>query len=125
MMHYLRCVSVLAVCAMFASCSPAAPPPAAEPAAEQEQTASAAPANVGDCVDTTVTRVGPRLEGVPTSGSGIEYANGMSQVSYDALPGIDHSTAGDAVRLCLVSVPETCPPGDNRGRVYAGTNLRT
>ena len=93
--------------------------------APAETVASAAPANVGDCVETTVTLVGPRLEGVPDSGSGIEYANGLSQVEYDVLPGIAHSQVGDPVRLCLVSVPENCPPGDDRGRVYAGTNLRT
>ena len=49
----------------------------------------------------------------------------MSQVEYDAVPGIDHSRIGDTVRLCLVSIPKNCPPGDDRGRVYEGTNLRT
>src|SRR6202008_3533419 len=87
--------------------------------------ASSAPANVGDCVETTVTLVGPRLEGVPDSGSGVEDENGLAQVGYDVGPGIANSRAGDAVRLCLMSVPENCPPGDDRGRVYAGTNLRT
>src|SRR5262245_48758398 len=90
-----------------------------------EVSASAAPANVGECVSATVALVGPRLEGVPGSGSAIEYANGLSQVSYDAIPGIDHSQAGDTVNVCLVSVPENCPPGDDRGRVYSGTNART
>ena len=83
------------------------------------------PANVGDCVDTTVTEVGPRLEGVPGSGSGIRYANGMTQVSYDEVPGIDHSQVDDAVHVCLLSVPDNCPPGDDRGRVYSGVNART
>lgn len=80
---------------------------------------------VGACVDTTVTLTGPRLEGVADSGSSIAYANGLSQVSYDVVPGITHSQAGDAVHLCLVSVPQNCPPGDDRGKVYAATNQRT
>ncbi|MEQ1617010.1 MAG: hypothetical protein ABL883_01540 [Terricaulis sp.] len=49
----------------------------------------------------------------------------MAQVEYDALPGVANSRVGDEVRVCLVSVPENCPPGDDRGRMYSGTNLRT
>jgi hypothetical protein len=99
---------------------PAAPPPATQPAAN-----TGVPANVGDCVQTTVQQVGTRLEGTPGSGSAISYANGASQVSYDQVPGIDSSQAGDAVKLCLVSLPQNCPPGDDRGKIYSGTNLRT
>jgi hypothetical protein len=29
------------------------------------------------------------------------------------------------VRICLVSLPQNCPPGDTRGRIYKTTNLRT
>lgn len=116
---------VLAACVATAGCGESGVGAPATTEAPAETVASAAPANVGDCVETTVTLVGPRLEGVPDSGSGIEYANGLSQVEYDVLPGIAHSQVGDPVRLCLVSVPENCPPGDDRGRVYAGTNLRT
>ncbi len=116
---------VVAACVAVSACgqSGVAAPESTTPAAET--VASAAPANVGDCVETAVTLVGPRLEGVADSGSSIVYANGLSQVEYDVIPGIANSQAGDQVRLCLVSVPENCPPGDNRGRVYAGTNLRT
>jgi hypothetical protein len=114
----------LAACFALAACGPTA-----QTEAPADQSAAVGdvskPANVGDCVETTVTLVGPRLEGVADSGSGIEYANGMSQVSYDVLPGVSSSQVGDPVRLCLVSVPENCPPGDDRGRVYAGTNLRS
>jgi hypothetical protein len=81
--------------------------------------------SVGECLDTTVSSVGSRLEGMPTSGSAILYANGLSQVSYDAVPGIDHSHAGDRVHLCLTSTPHDCPPGDDRGKVYAAANART
>lgn len=89
------------------------------------ETASAKPQAIGDCVQTRVASTGPRLEGVPDSGSSIQYENGMSQVDYDVLPGIVHSQTGDDVRLCLVSVPQNCPPGDDRGRVYSATNART
>jgi hypothetical protein len=80
---------------------------------------------VGECVQTTVQQVGTRLENTPGSGSAISYANGVSQVSYDQVPGIDASQAGDGVKLCLVSLPQNCPPGDDRGKVYSATNLRT
>jgi hypothetical protein len=40
------------------------------------------------------------------------------------VPAIEHSKAGDHVRMCLVSTPRHCPKGDNRGRVYRTTNLR-
>ncbi len=89
------------------------------------EAASAKPRAIGDCVQTRVASTGPRLEGAPNSGSSIQYENGMSQVEYDVLPGIVHSQIGDDVRLCLVSVPENCPPGDDRGRIYSATNART
>ena len=70
-------------------------------------------------------RAGSRLEGVPDSGSAISYENGGVQVSYDELPGLKGSRVSDRVRLCLVSIPEDCPPGDDRGRAYRAKNLRT
>ena len=83
------------------------------------------PTRVGTCSVTTVKQVEPRLEGMPGSGSAIAYQNGGYQVSYDTIPAIEASRPGDPVRLCLVSVPRNCPPGDMRGRVYRATNLRT
>ncbi|GAM96925.1 hypothetical protein U91I_00546 [alpha proteobacterium U9-1i] len=122
------CVALVAACFLVASCGPALTDnPEAEtienlgPQASETNSAM----QVGDCVETSITLVGSRLEGVADSGSGVEFANGMSQVSYDVLPGVSNSRVGDPVRLCLVSVPQNCPPGDDRGRVYAGTNLRT
>lgn len=79
----------------------------------------------GECVDTQVQRVGTRLEDTPGSGSAIEYANGLGQVSYDTIRGIDRSRTGDAIHICLVSIPEDCPPGDDRGKIYKATNERT
>jgi hypothetical protein len=82
------------------------------------------PTEVGACSETTIADIGYRL-GDPDTGSAISYANGGGQVSYDTIPEIHRSRIGDAVKLCLVSLPEDCPPGDDRGKVYSATNLRT
>jgi uncharacterized protein len=89
------------------------------------------PTAIGQCTKTTISKIGTRLtEGVngPNilgSGSLISYADGGGQVSYDTVPGIEHSRVGDKVLLCLVSVPTSCPPGDDRGKLYSTKNLRT
>lgn len=87
----------------------------------------ALPAEVGQCAETTITAIGGRLSGDTSfeSGTGIAYANGGTQVSYDKEPGVIESQVGDKVRLCLVSLPQDCPPGDDRGKIYETTNLRT
>jgi hypothetical protein len=83
------------------------------------------PTMVGQCSVTEIAEIGSRLEGVADSGSAVSYKNGGVQVSYDELPGLRGSRVKDRVRLCLVSIPEDCPPGDDRGRVYRAKNLRT
>jgi hypothetical protein len=91
------------------------------------------PKRVGDCVNTKIYWVGTRLgcsRGVgcrndPDSGSAVNFKNGGSQVTYDTVPAIEESRKGDPVRMCLVSIPRNCPKGDNRGREYRTTNLRT
>lgn len=89
------------------------------------------PTNIGQCALTKVARVAYRLqEGengpyIKDSGSAIEYTNKGYQVSYAAEPGVDNSKAGDVVNLCLVGIPENCPAGDDRGKEYKATNLRT
>lgn len=122
MSHRIYALAAIAACLTFAACERAAETPA-----ETQTPAIVAetPVNVGDCAQTTITLTGPRLEGVPDSGSSVVYANGLSQVSYDVVAGITNSQTGDTVNLCLVSVPENCPPGDDRGRVYTATNTRT
>ena len=97
---------------------------ALSPAGWQTADAAELPAEVGVCSETTITEIGYRL-GDPDSGSAISYANGGVQISYDTIPEIHRSQVGDAVKLCLVSVPEDCPPGDDRGKIYRATNLRT
>jgi hypothetical protein len=89
------------------------------------------PKQVGQCSETAIRKIETRLvdgttgKPVPGSGSAVSFANRGYQVSYDAEPAIQASRRGDRVRICLVKLPEACPPGDNRGRVYTTTNLRT
>lgn len=89
------------------------------------------PTRVGECTQTTIVKLSQRLEdgatGQPVAGSGsaVSFANRGYQVSYDEEPAIQRSHRGDRVRMCLVKLPEDCPPGDKRGRIYTTTNLRT
>jgi hypothetical protein len=89
------------------------------------------PRHVGECVITHVKAVETRLEDGITheplagSGSAIRFTNGGYQVSYDMVPAVEASRPGDPARMCLSSIPEGCPPGDDRGRTYRVTNLRT
>jgi hypothetical protein len=82
------------------------------------------PTLVGTCSETTIEDIGYRL-GDPDTGSAISYANGGGGVSYDTVPEIHRSQIGDPVNLCLVFIPQDCPPGDDRGKIYRATNLRT
>jgi uncharacterized protein YecT (DUF1311 family) len=83
----------------------------------------------GDCEATRVEDTASRFEGVPlggrTDGSSIAFADGVSVVSYGVEPAILKSRIGDKARVCLVSIPQHCPKGDDRGRVYSAANLRT
>ena len=89
------------------------------------------PKHVGECVQSRIAKIENRLEDgttgkpMPGSGSAVEFVNGGYQVSYEQLPEVDSSRPGDPVRICLVSIPQGCPPGDKRGREYKTTNLRT
>lgn len=84
-------------------------------------------ARVGQCVNTRIVAIHARLEGDPNfeSGVGVELANGIYGVSYESVRAVRRSRVGDRVRSCLVSIPRGCPPGDDRGREYRTTNLRT
>jgi hypothetical protein len=93
--------------------------------------AGALPTRVGACVVTTIESVETRLvdgatnQPTPGSGSAVRFVNGGYQVSYDVIPAIEESRKGDRVRMCFVSTPLNCPKGDDRGKVYNSTNLRT
>ncbi len=83
------------------------------------------PTTPGDCSLTTISQIGTRLDNTPGSGSEVGETNGAGQVSYDTIAAIDRSRVGDAALVCLVSLPQNCPAGDDRGKVYAVGNLRT
>ena len=80
---------------------------------------------VGQCTNTKVIKLGTRLLDTPGSGTAIQFANSIALVSYDIVPAAEASKPGDKVKMCLKSVPRNCPPGDERGKVYTVTNLRT
>ena len=105
---------------------------AVQPARAQRRAAARPPAmRVGTCVRTSIREVSQRLEDgathrpMPDSGSAVEFANGLYQVSYDQVPEVNQSRRGDPVFVCLMSLPQHCPPGDVRGKLYTTTNLRT
>jgi hypothetical protein len=85
---------------------------------------------LGQCVQTKISWLGSRLESqdeqpVPGSGSAVQFANGLYQVSYQEEEPVNSSRMGDPVSICLVELPKHCPPGDDRGKTYKTTNLRT
>jgi uncharacterized protein len=80
---------------------------------------------VGNCEMTSVDELSHRFVDDPTSGSVVGFANGANGVSYDIVPEIAASRIGDRAKVCLVSIPKDCPAGDDRGRVYGATNMRT
>lgn len=83
---------------------------------------SAPTMRVGDCSDTTVAAVTGRLGGKDFSmGVAVTFANGIFVTSYDADPVATSHVVGDPVRVCLASVPDGCPPGDDRGKTYTVT----
>jgi hypothetical protein len=87
--------------------------------------AGALPTKVGHCTKTKIKSIGPRLEGADfSSGVYVKFVNGGYQVSYDPVRAIIRSKPRDRVRMCLVSIPEGCPPGDERGKIYRTKNLR-
>jgi hypothetical protein len=71
-----------------------------------------------------MNEISHRLEN-PDSGSVVQYANGLIQISYDVISAVHRSHVGDKVKIRLVSIPKKCPPGDDRGKIYRATNLRT
>ena len=122
---------------MLATCSQNDSPPA-------DAVAAAAPAppvlvenptRIGECAERTIAAITdlsnervsrkPPKRGTIDPGIYVRYSNKDAQVSHEWDAALAHSKVGDHVRMCLVEIPRDCPPGDNRGRVYETTNLRT
>jgi hypothetical protein len=91
---------------------------------------SGIPRTPGTCSFTRIKQVTTRLEdgrghSVPDSGSAVVLVNGVYGVSYENVPEVQRSRRGDRVMTCLVRLPRNCPRGDDRGKIYTTTNLRT
>jgi len=101
--------------------------PGSDSSASEE--ADGLPTEVGQCANTTIKRIGSRfaddINANPDDGSAVQFANDGWQISYDKEPGLLHAEVGDPVMMCLVELPKDCPPGDDRGKVYTTTDLRT
>ena len=86
------------------------------------------PTKVGECRNTEILDVSGRFgEDIKTaeSGASVNFRNGGYQVSYERERALVRSRVGDKVRMCLSSIPQDCPPGDERGKTYKVENLRT
>jgi len=88
------------------------------------------PTEVLSCGGSIITDIGSRLAGDKNfkTGAHVMLKNLGFTVAYQddpALPSISQSKVGDHVLVCLVYIPKHCPPGDNRGKIYTITNLRT
>ena len=94
---------------------------------------AAPPAKVGSCAQTSIKSIGTRFgdklvkprQGDADQGTSVVTANGVYGVSYEFVPAVAASKVGDRVMTCLASVPKGCPKGDDRGKMYTTTNLRT
>jgi hypothetical protein len=100
------------------------------PTASSAAPRTAIPRVPGTCSFTLIKQVTTRLEdgaghSVPDSGSAVILQNGVYGVSYEDVPEVQRSRKGDRVLTCLVKLPRNCPRGDNRGKLYTTTNLRT
>ncbi len=111
----------------------------ATPAARPTQSA-AIPVRIGDCVTTQIEDKSTRFaEATPGDTGGEMYVSltnsvGLYLTNIPHLPANANPDAymartrdfaqGDTIRLCLISLPEDCPPGDDRGKSYSVTNLK-
>jgi uncharacterized protein len=92
------------------------------------------PTAIGDCVNTSIVGITDRFGAALRpyldssgfdSGSAADFKNGGHVISYSKEPFLLNSKNGDRVKMCLVSIPKGCPPGDDRGRQYRIINMRT
>lgn len=108
------------------------PPPDPVFVDESVAPSSILPSKIGECADTTITMITDRFGADLTpskkgsdKGTFVRFSNSGFQVSLVKERSIVRSQVFDKVNMCLVEIPKGCPAGDNRGRVYKTTNLRT
>jgi uncharacterized protein YecT (DUF1311 family) len=81
------------------------------------------------CTRTSFAVISDRFGGDPkdpkAAGTAALLSNGGYVVTYESDKVLIDSQPGDPVEMCLASIPVDCPPGDERGRWYDITNLRT
>lgn len=109
-------ICVLLIVGFWSLAAFAGSPP--DGATSAENRASSPLLRVGDCTLTKVTSVEMAYA------STITYDNELWQMDWADHPGFETSEKGDTVRLCLMSVPRSCPAGDTRGRMLSATNTR-
>jgi hypothetical protein len=88
------------------------------------------PTQIFACGGSIIAKIGPRLEGDTSfkTGAQVWLKNQGISVAYQEdinIPAIRDSKVGDHVMVCLVFIPKNCPKGDERGKIYTVTNLRT
>lgn len=91
------------------------------------------PRGVGECAQAKIKQIGTRFgerlvkpkSDSMDAGTSVVLSNGVYGVSYSYVDAVAHSRVGDKVMTCLISLPKDCPKGDERGKSYATTNLRT
>lgn len=110
------------------------------PATSTPARSSGLPVRVGECVTTQIVDKSTRFDGATPGEAGGEvyvsftikvglYISEIPHLAPNANPDAymartQDFALGDKVRLCLVSLPEDCPPGDDRGKVYSVANLK-
>jgi uncharacterized protein YecT (DUF1311 family) len=105
-----------------------------------KKAASDLPKKVGKCVDAVLMDKTTRFEGAIPGEAGGElnmlFSNDLgvyvtsapylaSESNVDKyLYNSRDFAKGDKVKICLVALPKDCPPGDDRGKIYAITNYK-
>jgi hypothetical protein len=110
-------LAILACCMMLLPCHAHSQTTANDPL----------PTKILTCGGNIITEIGPRLEGDSDMSTGFHvlFKNGGVTMNYETPEAVRNSKEGDHVLICLVYIPNNCPPGDSRGRIYTVTNLRT
>jgi hypothetical protein len=80
--------------------------------------------DVGQCALTSVEKF-LQVSDLLTTAHAIFYQNGLTQYALTDKDPFRKAKTGDAVKVCLVAVPQDCPRGDDRGKTYRATDLRT